>query len=403
MMPSSTPRAPKPDITIVVHDAGGVGGMEVVLSQLIRGLLEKGHPVTVISRTCKLPQHDLLTWVHVPGPRRPFALAYPWFFVVGSLITWRRRVGVVLSTGAIIANRVDWSAVHMCHHAADAIGLSRMARRTPWYRLNEFVGRLLRLIGERFCYRPRRAGGLIGVSRGVSAELAKYFPRATCVTIPNGVNLERFHPDPLKRAAVRSRHGIGTDELIALFVGGEWMGKGLKFAIDALARADGWKLLVVGNGVVADYRQYAQRAGVLDRVIFAGAVDDPSPYYCASDTFVLPSAYETFSLVTYEAAASGLPLLVTPVHGVTDLLVDGRNGWFIERDGESIATRLSALREDDQLRAEMGAAGRAAAAAFTWPRMVEAYRQVLLPVGPHEKAAPEACRPAPVASGAAVD
>jgi UDP-glucose:(heptosyl)LPS alpha-1,3-glucosyltransferase len=254
-------------------------------------------------------------------------------------------------------------------------------------------------MGERICYTPRRAAGLIGVSRGVSSELAAHFPRSRRVTIPNGVSLERFYPDPAKRAALRSRHGIGEDDLVALFVGGEWRGKGLTFAIDALARAAGWKLLVVGDGVVESYQQYAERAGVGDRVIFAGTVDDPAPFYCASDAFVLPSGYETFSLVTYEAAASGLPLLVTPVHGVTDLLVEGRNGWFIERSAETIATRLIALGEDERLRAEMGAAGRAAAAAFTWPRMVEAYRRLLVPSSAHEPVTTTAPTMASVGSG----
>ena len=93
-----------------------------MLSELIRGLLDDGYRLTVISRTCKVRAHDRLRWIHVPGPGRPFPLAYPWFFIVGSLITWRKRSGPVLSTGAIVANHVDWTAVHFCHHATDTHG-----------------------------------------------------------------------------------------------------------------------------------------------------------------------------------------------------------------------------------------------------------------------------------------
>jgi glycosyltransferase involved in cell wall biosynthesis len=41
--------------------------------------------------------------------------------------------------------------------------------------------------------------------------------------------------------------------------------------------------------------------------------------------FAFPTAYETFSLAGFEAAA-GLPLIVTPVHGIAEFLRDGRNG-----------------------------------------------------------------------------
>ena len=351
--------------------------MELVLSELIGGLLDDGYRLTVISRTCKVRAHERLRWVHVPGPGRPFPLAYPWFFLVGSLITWRNRSGPVLSTGAIVANRVDWTAVHFCHHATDTMGLSRLSRRTISYRINAWLSNRLKAVGERFCYCVKRTGGLIGVSRGVSGEVGEHFPGVPTVTIPNGVSLERFCPDEHKRAEARKRHGLAADELVALFVGSEWERKGLTVAIDALAHAPDWKLLVVGNGSVANYQSHARAIGVEPRVVFVGTASDPAPYYCASDAFVLPTAYETFSLVTYEAAATGVPLLVTPVNGVTDLLVDGRNGWFIDRDPERIAARLRSLGASPQLRAEMGADGRSAAQRFTWRRMVSGYRDVL--------------------------
>ena len=57
---------------------------------------------------------------------------------------------------------------------------------------------------------------------------------------------------------------------------------------------------------------------------------DVRPYLWSSDVFVFPSLYETFSLVTYEAAASGLPIVVSQLYGVEDLLRDGDNGFLIE-------------------------------------------------------------------------
>jgi UDP-glucose:(heptosyl)LPS alpha-1,3-glucosyltransferase len=93
-------------------------------------------------------------------------------------------------------------------------------------------------------------------------------------------------------------------------------------------------------------------------------VTDLTPFLWSADVFAFPSHYETFAIVAYEAAAAGLPLLATPVHGVEDLLVDGENGWQIEPDGEVIATRLrQVIAQRDDLPG-MGAAARQAALSF---------------------------------------
>lgn len=363
-------------VTIVAHDVGGVGGMERVLSELTQGLLDAGHHVTIVSRSCALPPHRRLSWARVPGPARPFPLAYPWFFAAGSLITWRRREGVLMTTGAVVANRADWSGVHLCHHAIQKLGTSRMSRQTLAYRVNAALAKWLSQIGERFCYRTGRTRGLIAVSRGVAAELAEHFPAMPVATVPNGVSIGRFQPNPTYRRNIRHQWGVQKDELLAVFVGSEWEGKGLKEAISALAHAGRWRLLVVGSGDVESYQAHADASGVGERVLFAGVVSDPVQLYCAGDAFLLPSIYESFSLVTYEAAACGLPLLVTPVSGVTELLVDGENGWYIEPNPFDIGDKLTMLGADQSLRTRMGSFARIAASQFSWQRTASAYQQV---------------------------
>ena len=73
-------------VTIVAHDIGSVGGMERVLAELILGLRARGHEVTVIARTCALPQDAGVKFHRVRGPSRPALLAYPWFMLAGP--TW---------------------------------------------------------------------------------------------------------------------------------------------------------------------------------------------------------------------------------------------------------------------------------------------------------------------------
>jgi UDP-glucose:(heptosyl)LPS alpha-1,3-glucosyltransferase len=369
----------RPPVTLVAHEVGSVGGMERQLAELATGLVERGHPVTVLARACELPPHPGIRWIRVPGPTRPFALAYPWFFLVGSFLLRRHRRGLVHTTGALVFNRADTSTVHFCHRAfvRHSGRTSRARRRTAAHRVNSWIGTRLSLMAERWCYRPGRTTSIVGVSQGVAREVELEFPRMAgrVSVIPNGVDLREFGEDTTARRRVRARFGLDDGELVAVFVGGEWDRKGLRFVIESLPRARQWRLIVVGEGDRAEYTDVAAAAGVADRVRFAGEAAAVGPFYSAADGFVLPTAYEAFPLVSLEAAAAGLPLLITPVNGVEELLVEGGNGWFIERDAGVIADRLGRLATDPGLRRSMGVAAREAAAGFGWPQVIDRYSQ----------------------------
>ena len=88
--------------------------------------------------------------------------------------------------------------------------------------------------------------------------------------------------------------------------------------------------------------------------------------YALADAFVLPSSYETFSLVTFEAAASGLPVLATPVSGVRELIKDGRNGFLITRDPPRSPSACAQLAADPALGSRLGGAARESALEFSW-------------------------------------
>src|SRR5450755_1643454 len=124
-----------PAVTIVAHDIGPVGGMERVLSQLIRGLAARGEEVTVISRTCTIEESAGLRTYHVPGPRRPFLVAYPWFALAAAVVLARHRRGIVHAAGAIVLGRVDVVSVHLLHHAPSVRdGAPRASRQSPLFR-----------------------------------------------------------------------------------------------------------------------------------------------------------------------------------------------------------------------------------------------------------------------------
>jgi UDP-glucose:(heptosyl)LPS alpha-1,3-glucosyltransferase len=370
----SAPPARRP-VTLVAYHVGPVGGMERAIYELARGLLAQGFRVQVIARACDLEPAPGLRWIRVPGPARPAALAEPLFFLLASLLVLRHRAGLLHALGAIVANRVDVATVQFCHHAfRDRFVEPRRSRDSLLYRLNERVVERFARLAERWAYDERRTRHLVPVSRGVAGELAHYFAGAErrCTVVPNGVDFGVFGGDPSARRRVREELEL-DDALVAAFVGGDWARKGLAFAIQALAGAPEWTLLVVGTGDRKGYAARARELGVADRVRFLGHRADPAAFYAAADAFVLPTAYEAHPLVVLEAAASGCPILATPVNGVEEVLRDGVNGWRIERDAGTIAARLNRLAEHPDERRALGRAAADSVRPFDWPSVVQRY------------------------------
>jgi glycosyltransferase involved in cell wall biosynthesis len=74
---------------------------------------------------------------------------------------------------------------------------------------------------------------------------------------------------------------------------------------------------------------------------------DIRSYLWASDAFVLPSSYEVFPLVCLQAAAAGIPLVVSQLNGVEEFLIDGQNGLLVGRTAPEIKRAIRVLRSFD--------------------------------------------------------
>jgi UDP-glucose:(heptosyl)LPS alpha-1,3-glucosyltransferase len=270
---------------------------------------------------------------------------------------------------------------------------------------------------------PRRL--VIAMSRRVAEGYQKYHgvPAERLRVIYHGVDAERFSPDRCRevRAECRSRFGVHDGELAIAFVGHDHVRKGLPTLLRAAGRlAHGGQPLRVlvagGRGASRAMRQIASRTGVADRVAWLGPLADPLPCYAAADVFVLPSFYEPFGLVALEAAACGLPTIVSAECGASELFAEsssrlpggssqavgwvepigephqgqasGSNGFVLNdpADDAELASHLTRLA-DSTLRQAVGAAARRLAEAHTWQAMCEAtvavYDEVLANRTPH--------------------
>jgi glycosyltransferase involved in cell wall biosynthesis len=154
------------------------------------------------------------------------------------------------------------------------------------------------------------------------------------------------------------RRGLAVEQedLLLVFVAlGHFERKGLPPLLSALAQITqpSLRLIVVGgrSGLISNYRSCADQMGLARRVSFVGMQADVRPYLWAADGFTLPSLYEVFPLVSLEAAAAGLPLIVSSVNGVVEFLCDGKNGILVDHTPEGVAkglARFLALPPEDR-------------------------------------------------------
>ena len=122
----------------------------------------------------------------------------------------------------------------------------------------------------------------------------------------------------------------------------------------------------------------ASELGVAKHVSFDGFVTDPQPWYQTCDLFVLCSDCEGLPITILEAMRSGKPVVATAVGGVSELVLEGVNGFVIQPgDFKSLAIRIGTLLLDRPMARQFGAAGKASFdASFTMERMVSKYAHV---------------------------
>jgi glycosyltransferase involved in cell wall biosynthesis len=185
----------------------------------------------------------------------------------------------------------------------------------------------------------------------------------------NGVDLTRFTPeraDPAHVDALRASFGAEPGDIVCGVVGRLVWEKGYREIFDAATRlrtlAPRVKVVVVGpiDAAKDDAITTADldRAATSGGIRFLGMRDDVEDLYAAMDLYVLASHREGFPRSAMEAAAMGLPLVVTDIRGCRQVVDDGVTGRLVPvEDPAAIADAVAAIANDDDRRHAMGRAG----------------------------------------------
>ena len=238
----------------------------------------------------------------------------------------------------------------------------------------------LKLI-ENFIY--RQYARIFCISDGTEENLHEWISNTMKKTkvVPNGINLQNYtHADPYKKKDLFP--GAEENDKLIVMIARFTQQKDHETLIRSLKYLDDiYKVLLVGDGERLEYiKKLTISEGVSDRVQFLGFRKDIPQILKTSDIFVLSSHWEGFGLVAAEAMASGLPVLVSDVEGLRDV-VDCPDLTFPQGDSERLAEKIKNTLENTDISNEFIAYGLYRVRNFSIESMVESlineYRRII--------------------------
>jgi glycosyltransferase involved in cell wall biosynthesis len=308
----------------------GIGGMQAIAWDVLRGLARRGHEVTVLttampSRPAEPFAADGVVVVPLPGTA-PGRYGGGWWAASRRHAErhFAGRVDAVLSVSSAAAGLLalkntvlnapfvfqahgsSWTEARAKWHSGRPVDWLKSARNVYWLandaRIYRGFDRLV-FVGEALAS-EFRTPPLSWMTRGI---------RQT--TIANGIDTAIFRFDSAQRAAARARFEFGANDCVVVFAARLHPHKGAAEALRALAilrgRDPAYKLLVVGEGAEAEpLRRLATELGCATAVAFAGPVPraELAGLLSAGNAFVFPAlGHEGFPLNVLEALSVGLP------------------------------------------------------------------------------------------------
>jgi mannosyltransferase len=208
--------------------------------------------------------------------------------------------------------------------------------------------------------------------RRMDAVIATSTQAASYLQVPHtiimhGIDTARFSP-PVDKAAAKRAVGLDPSKKVIGCFGRIRHQKGTDRFVDAMIAAmpsnPDWIAIITGR-VTAEHQGFADAmhakiaaAGLKDRFLFPGEVDDVRPWYQALDLFAAPQRWEGFGLTPLEAMACGVPVIATPVGAFPDLVKNDLTGLVTANDDAAYNAAVAALLPDDKRREQMASACR---------------------------------------------
>jgi len=174
----------------------------------------------------------------------------------------------------------------------------------------------------------------------------------------SGVDLLKFKPNIKVKLSLRKKLNISTSSFVFVFIGRINLDKGIYDLIDSFILADlkSAYLLIIGPDEESILSKFKDKQS---NIIFSDITSSPQDFLAVSDVLCLPSHREGFGNIVIEAAATGLPSIVSNIYGLSDAIVQNKTGLTHEpKNVEEITRLMIALFNDRKLVARLGKAAK---------------------------------------------
>ena len=365
---------PRRSVVLIVRSLG-VGGAQVQLAVLARGLAARGWTVTVMTLyadNAMAPQLGPDVRVICVAKRGRWNMARPAVRLFDAIRCVKPDVMIgYMPDGGLLASA--------CRVAAPRAAVVWSVRAAALDLSGDWLARLVRWVAAKGA---RLADAIVCNSvAGAAYHALLGYPVARLSVIPNGIDVERFAPSEGRRERWRRSCGVAPNVLVIGIVGRMDPVKGYEVFLDSaavLAREQPYVHFVcVGDGPERyreDLRVRASLLGLGGRVTWVAAPADMADVYNGIDVLTSASTSEGFPNVVGEAMATTLPCVVTDV-GDSAAIVGDTGVVVRSNSAEAVVEGWRRLIANG---AQRSAAARARVVArFGLPRMVDATEAVL--------------------------
>ena len=192
------------------------------------------------------------------------------------------------------------------------------------------------------------------VSEGAGDNLRSLGYQGELRVMPNGVDFPKGRVEDSLVAETTGGYDLPQGVPVYLFVGRMMKYKGLPIIVEALAllkqKGVDFRMVFIGSGADEDeIKELVKERNIDDKVIFTGAIHDRDKlraWNTRADLFLFPSVYDTNGIVVREAAACGLASVLVKGSCAAEGITDGRNGFLIQENPESMARVLESTAGD---------------------------------------------------------
>jgi len=349
------------NVLAVIHTESslGWGGQEIRILTEARGMLMRGHRVTLLA----------------PAGSEIYPAAKKMGVPAIAIDIAKKNVGAVLAMRRWLAEHASLYDLINTHSSTDswvvALASATLRDKLPMIRTRHVSTPVNNNAFTTWLYR-HATSHVVTTGESLRQQLHRDngYPLAHMTSVRTGIDLERFQA--ADKSAMREKLGLADRPTLGVVATlRDW--KGHEDLLDAMVayRAQypalrDWQLVIVGDGPERErLRAKIALRGLDDCVQLVGNQENVHEWLSTFDIFVLPSyGNEGVPQGIMQAMACGLPVVSTPVGAIAEAVADGRSGILVpKRNPAALAAGLTSLMRDEHKRLAMGAEGFAIATA----------------------------------------